>query len=95
VSWLKSITDEEHKLEDMALLVRRAGLEHLIVDPDQEELLALANAGDRLAMEREALRIVCQAAPHEALRPFDGGAMARKILKERAYALSRSPGVDP
>ena len=90
MSWLRSITDKDHPLGDVALLVRRAGLEHLVQDPNLEELLALAEAGDRISQERMAYLVFCLQRPHEALRPFDKGSSARLVLKQAAYALSRS-----
>lgn len=87
---LKTIVDEEHPLDTCALLVRRAGLEHLVVDPSCAEVQAMADAGDRLAMERAALQVAAFLAPAEAMRPFDGGASARALLKRAAYAASEA-----
>ena len=87
---LRLMVDKQHPLPDMALLLRRAGLEHLVDEASVEEVLALAEAGDRLVQERTAYLVYCLARPHEASRPFDGGAGARLVLKEAAYALSRS-----
>jgi len=80
--------DEEHSLKDMALLVRRAGLEHLVTEADSEEIIALAAAGDELEMERAAYLAKALADPAEALRAFDGGAAIRARVKALAYEIS-------
>lgn len=90
MSWLKALVDDKHALEDVAFEIRRAGLEHLITNPDPDEIRALADAGDRLTQLRVAYLVHALGKPHEALRPFDGGATARQAMKLAAYAMSRA-----
>jgi hypothetical protein len=77
-------------LPEAALLLRRAGLEHLVTGfPSPEEVQALANAGDVLELERAAALARAIHDRGAALAPFDGGACVRAETKALAYALSR------
>lgn len=79
-------------LDAACLLVRRAGLEHLVMDVTGEELEALAHAGEELAKERAVLLVCALANQPRALAPFDGGASLREATKQAAFALSEVPG---
>lgn len=85
---LRQMVDGKHSLEDMALLVRRAGLEHLVEDPSEAEVRALADAGDRFVLWKIAALIAGLEHPAEVLRPFDGGERLKAEVKALAYALS-------
>lgn len=60
-------------LLDAALLVRRAGLEHLVTEAEPREVLAMVQAGEILAHERASLaaKAIQQPLHFEAL--MDGG----------------------
>lgn len=77
--------DPHKALLDAALLVRRAGLEHLVTEAEPAEVLAMATAGERIAQERAALLF---ADPASALEPIDGGAAKREALLEEAFAIA-------
>lgn len=75
---------------EQALLIRRAGLEHTVVDPSDDEIKLLADAGDELFMEHVAYLLNAFMKPLDAIKPFDGGAAMRAAVKAEAYRLSRS-----
>lgn len=87
---LKNLVDETHTLDQVAYLVQRAGLQHLVHDVDPEELEALARAGDLLDMQRVAGVAKAILHPEEAMSQFDGGASARARTKAEAYATSEA-----
>jgi hypothetical protein len=82
---LRDFADKNHDLYHCALVVRRAGLEHLLEDVTVEEIDALCRAGTSLLKEQVAYIVAAIRAPEEALRPFDGGAAARQQLRVTAF----------
>lgn len=83
----------EHKpssLENrnLAMLVIKAGLQHIIVDPTPGEIQVLSQASDEVFMERVAYLVKALQDPSAALKPFDGGAAAREEVKRIAWSLS-------
>jgi hypothetical protein len=92
MSLLRRMVDDTHSLDAMALLVRRAGLGHLVSDASPDEVQALADAGDRLFLERVACALKSLGNPAKALAPFDGGAALRAETKALAYEVSRRGG---
>ena len=83
------IADEEFErdahaaLVNAALLVRRAGLEHLVSDATLVEVEAMALAGERLADERLASLVNALEKPEDAIAAIDGGrSQARSLLKQ-------------
>lgn len=76
-------------LAESALVVRRAGLEHLVNTATLAEIMALADAGEALAKERAALVVVTLQNPAKAFAAFDGGSSLRREVMRTALALSR------
>ena len=66
-------SDGNEGLLDAALLVRRAGLEHLVTEPTLEEIVALAKAGEILAHEHAGLAALAHQSPLEFRALLDGG----------------------
>jgi len=66
------------ELDRAALLVRRAGLVHLVTDVTEVEAEALARAGVTVAREDAILLVDALLDPPAALEPFDGGASKRQ-----------------
>jgi hypothetical protein len=96
MSLLRELVDEvgfrekpAHALLEAALLVRRAGLEHLVLGPTRAEVLALAQAGEAIAKERVALLLAALENAPAFLADFDGGARARNLVMEAALELSK------
>ncbi len=100
--------DPRAKLEDAALLVRRAGLEHLVIPDDGgpitvDEINALAKAGETLAAERVVMFFTEARAPGSIGSVLDGGKsflraiLAREIRAEVEMdaARGRASGVPP
>jgi hypothetical protein len=86
---LSAFIDDKHSLEYIALLFRRAGLEHLLEEPlSFDEVQALADAGDMLKLEQNACLVKMFLHPAKALAQFDGGAALRVETKSLAFALS-------
>lgn len=78
-------------LLDAALQIRRAGLEHLVQVTTQDELDAMALAGERLEDERAARFAQAVLEPEEALAPFDGGkSLARKVKARDELVMARA-----
>lgn len=77
-------------MADVALRIRRAGLEHLVRDLKPEEVeptvAAMAAAGEELARERAALLVVALHDPAEIVAPYDGGAARHASMKSAALA---------
>lgn len=76
-------------LLDAALLVRRAGLEHLVQGPTRVEVEALARAGELVTQERLADLVAKLRHPAAALAPFDDGRALTDEVFAAAFAASR------
>ena len=77
-------------LLNAALLVRRAGLEHLVTEATEGEVLALAQAGEVLLEEHFAALVVALRDPARAIASLDGGATLRREVLRDALAEARS-----
>lgn len=77
-------------LMNAALLVRRAGLQHLVTEATEAEVLALAQAGEVLQGEQLAAIAVAVHDPALAVQPLDGGATVRRQVIRDALAEARS-----
>lgn len=69
-----------------ALLMHRAGLTHLVQDPDAEELAALVRAGEIVAHERAELVALAIEKPDEFAARLDGGDRLLEALLGRILA---------
>lgn len=75
-------------LYDAALLLRRAGLEHLVTDATRAEVEALAAAGEQIKSELAVLFTTADRAPEVVAANYDGGlALAEKRSSDRRATL--------
>jgi hypothetical protein len=81
--------DPAAELLDAALVVKRAGLEHLVTEATGVEVHALAKAGEILAKERIAALVLALSDPTRAIAPFDGGAASGREVLHLALAEAR------
>lgn len=98
---VRDLVDAKHDLPAVALLIRRAGMEHCFGFDHPDELHAMAEAGDYLETRRAAFLALATMNPSGAIAPFDGGVaqktQARLATKQMAYTLSernRAPARD-
>lgn len=74
----------ERDLRDAAVLVHKAGLQHLVTEATLAEVRAMAEAGDLLEEERRLRLVHAVLEPGEAFRKVDGGRLQRSIMKSVA-----------
>lgn len=86
------LADAFRTLKEAALLVRKAGLEHLVTEATEVEVKALAEAGEIVAKEHAVLLTVSLMDPASAVAPFDGGALLRRSVMRAALAASQGGG---
>lgn len=87
-------SESAEALLEAALLVRRAGLVHLVdAEVSVEEVRALAHAGDMLEVERALMARRAAEDPASLLRAIDGGKSLRQALVDRLLAQA-TQGVD-
>lgn len=80
-------------IDQAALLVREAGLEHLVGEATLFEVRAMTRAGARIEKDRAAARAVAFHDLPAALRPYDGGELQRRqILDAMSVSLEKGSG---
>lgn len=97
MSLLRQLVDQNLREEneslaifEAALLVRQAGLEHLVTEATEEEVVALACAGERLVAEHATVLARAFRAPEEVSRIFDKGESLRRSFMRHALAAVRA-----
>ena len=85
---LRGEDESDLALEAAALLVRRAGLEHLIDDATGAEVAAMVQAGNEIIKEQAVVFAATLLDPAHAFVPYDSGKALRAATKRAAFALS-------
>lgn len=81
--------DPKKALLDAAILVRMAGLEHLVTEATRAEVVALALAGLHLGKVSAIDVAKALLAPEEIVAPIDGGAALEGKALEKSLELAR------